>query len=136
MQKFTKIVATVSDKRCDTEFIKTLVEAGVNVVRMNSAHLDYDGFKKIVDNTRAADEAVAIMMDTKGPEIRTTVTVTGEPIDFHTGDVVKIYGNPDGKTSKSEINVNYKNIAGVLMPGARFLIDDGEVEFEIPAVDV
>ncbi len=135
MQKFTKIVATVSDKRCDTEFIKTLVEAGVNVVRMNSAHLDYDGFKKIVDNTRAADEAVAIMMDTKGPEIRTTVTVTGEPIDFHTGDVVKIYGNPDGKTSKSEINVNYKNIAGVLMPGARFLIDDGEVEFEITAVD-
>ena len=35
MQKYTKIVATVSDKRCDKEFIKSLVEAGVNVVRMN-----------------------------------------------------------------------------------------------------
>ena len=43
MKKFTKIVATVSDKRCDVEFIRALAEAGVNVVRMNSAHLDYDG---------------------------------------------------------------------------------------------
>ena len=44
MQKFTKIVATVSDRRCDIEFIKSLAEAGVNVVRMNSAHIEYEGF--------------------------------------------------------------------------------------------
>lgn len=47
MQKYTKIVATVSDKRCSVEFIKSLFDAGVNVVRMNSAHLDYEGFKKL-----------------------------------------------------------------------------------------
>ena len=56
MQKYTKIVATVSDKRCSVEFIKSLFDAGVNVVRMNSAHLDYEGFKKIVENTRAANK--------------------------------------------------------------------------------
>ncbi|MDE6785688.1 MAG: pyruvate kinase, partial [Muribaculaceae bacterium] len=60
MHKFTKIVATVSDKRCDVEFIKELAAAGVNVVRMNSAHLEYEGFKKIVDNARAADSTLAI----------------------------------------------------------------------------
>ncbi len=135
MQKFTKIVATVSDKRCDVEFIKSLYEAGINVVRMNSAHLDYDGFKKIVDNTRAANDTIAIMMDTKGPEIRTTVTATGEPIEFHTGDVVKVYGRPDGKTSHTEICLNYPAIAKVLHPGARFLIDDGEMEFRVTAVE-
>ncbi len=135
MRKFTKIVATVSDKRCDVDFIKSLVKAGVNVVRMNSAHLDYDGFKKIVDNTRAADEAVAIMMDTKGPEIRTTVTDTGEAIAFSTGDVVKIHGNPDGKTSHTDICVNYPGIATVLHPGSRFLIDDGEMEFRVTDLD-
>ena len=70
MLKFTKIVATVSDKRCDVEFIKRLAEAGVNVVRMNSAHLELEGFQKIVSNTREADPRLAIMMDTKGPEIR------------------------------------------------------------------
>ena len=135
MHKFTKIVATVSDKRCDVEFIKELAAAGVNVVRMNSAHLEYEGFKKIVDNARAADSTLAIMMDTKGPEIRTTVTVTGEPVEFHAGDVVTFYGNPDGKTSSKVINLNYAHIANVVKPGDRVLIDDGELEFTITSIE-
>lgn len=135
MHKFTKIVATVSDKRCDVEFIKALAEAGVNVVRMNSAHLEYEGFRKIVENTRAADSALAIMMDTKGPEIRTTVTVTGEPVEFHAGDIVRVLGNPNGKTSATEINLNYADIASEVKPGDRMLIDDGEMEFRIIGVD-
>ena len=135
MHKFTKIVATVSDKRCDVEFIKRLAEAGVNVVRMNSAHLEYDGFKKIVDNTRAADSTLAIMMDTKGPEIRTTVTGTGDPVEFHAGDAVTFYGDPDGKTSSEEICLNYADIAAVVKPGDRVLIDDGELEFTVTAID-
>lgn len=131
MQKFTKIVATVSDHRCAVDFIKALAEAGVNVVRMNSAHLDYDGFKKIVDNTRAADPALAIMMDTKGPEIRTTVTADGEPVAFTKGDEVEVVGNPDGKTSSEVICMNYPGIAQVLSPDSRILIDDGELEFVV-----
>lgn len=135
MQKFTKIVATVSDKRCDVDFIRSLAEAGVNVVRMNSAHLEYEGFKKIVDNARAADCRLAIMMDTKGPEIRTTVTETEEPVEFHTGDSVTFYGNPDGKTSSKIINLNYPDIAKMVVPGNRVLIDDGELEFTISSID-
>lgn len=135
MQKFTKIVATVSDKRCDVDFIKQLVDAGVNVVRMNSAHLDYEGFKRIVENTRAADDSIAIMMDTKGPEIRTTVTDSGEPIIFRKGDKVEIFGRPDEPTSSGRICLNYVGVASVLYPGARMLIDDGELEFEIISVD-
>lgn len=135
MHKFTKIVATVSDKRCDVEFIKRLAAAGVNVVRMNSAHLEYEGFKKIVDNARAADSTLAIMMDTKGPEIRTTVTVTGDPVEFHAGDIVTFYGNPDGKTSSKVINLNYVHIANVVKPGDRVLIDDGELEFTITSIE-
>lgn len=135
MLKFTKIVATVSDKRCDVEFIRQLAEAGVNVVRMNSAHLELEGFTKIVNNTRAADPSLAIMMDTKGPEIRTTVTETGEPVEFHAGDAVTFYGNPDGKTSPSVINLNYADIANVVKPGDRVLIDDGELEFTIRDIE-
>lgn len=134
MQKFTKIVATVSDKRCDVDFIKSLAEAGVNVVRMNSAHLELEGFTKIVNNTRAADESLAIMMDTKGPEIRTTATVTGAPVEYHTGDRVKILGNPEGMTSGQEICLNYPHIADAVKPGNRLLIDDGEMAFTIVSV--
>ena len=135
MQKYTKIVATVSDKRCSVEFIKSLFDAGVNVVRMNSAHLDYEGFKKIVGNTRAANKSIAIMMDTKGPEIRTTVTADGNAVVYHTDDIVTISGNPDGITTHDCICLNYPAIAPVLKPGDRLLIDDGEMEFEIVSVE-
>ncbi len=135
MKKFTKIVATVSDKRCDIEFIKALAEAGVNVVRMNSAHLDYDGFRMIVDNVRAADPSLGIMMDTKGPEIRTTATTSGSPIEFHTGDTIDFIGNPDGLSSSSEIYLSYSRIAEVLQPGDRILIDDGETGFTVTAIN-
>lgn len=135
MQKYTKIVATVSDKRCSVEFIKSLFDAGVNVVRMNSAHLDYEGFKKIVENTRAANKSIAIMMDTKGPEIRTTVTADGNAVVYHTDDIVTISGNPDGITTHDCICLNYPAIAPVLKPGDRLLIDDGEMEFEIVSVE-
>lgn len=135
MQKFTKIVATVSDKRCDVDFIKQLADAGVNVVRMNSAHLELDGFKKILGNAREANPALAIMMDTKGPEIRTTVTETGDPVEFHVGDFVTFYGNPDGKTSSKVINLNYADIAKMVKVGDRVLIDDGELEFTITSIE-
>ena len=135
MHKFTKIVATVSDKRCDVEFIRQLAEAGVNVVRMNSAHLELEGFTKIVSNAREADPRLAIMMDTKGPEIRTTVTATGEPVGFHAGDRVTFLGDPDGKTTSSVICLNYADIANVLKPGDRVLIDDGELEFTIRDIE-
>ena len=67
MSKYTKIVATISDARCDVDFIKQLYESGMNVVRMNSAHLQEEGFQKIIDNVRAVSNKIAILMDTKGP---------------------------------------------------------------------
>lgn len=135
MKKFTKIVATVSDKRCETEFVKALWEAGVNVVRMNSAHLDYEGFKKIVENTRAASDSIAIMMDTKGPEVRTTATETGEAVDYAKGHEVRIFGDPERLTTSDSIGLNYRGISQVLKPGDRLLIDDGEVGFTVTSVD-
>lgn len=135
MQKFTKIVATVSDKRCDVDFIRALADAGVNVVRMNSAHLELEGFRKIVENARAANPSLAIMMDTKGPEIRTTVTVTGDPVSFRAGDAVTFYGNPEGKTDREIVCLNYPDIAKVVKPGNRILIDDGELGFRIKDIE-
>ena len=51
--KQTKIVATISDKRCDVDFIKGLFEAGMNVVRMNTAHLGREGSEMLINNVRA-----------------------------------------------------------------------------------
>ena len=91
--KQTKIVASISDRRCDVDFIKQLFDAGMNVVRMNTAHASREGFEALIANVRAVSNRIAILMDTKGPEVRTTANA--EPIPFQIGEKVKIVGNPD-----------------------------------------
>ena len=81
--KQTKIVASISDRRCDQDFIRKLFFAGMNVVRINTAHATPDGIREIVNNVRAVSPHIGIMIDTKGPEIRTTNTP--EPIEYKTG---------------------------------------------------
>lgn len=92
MSKATKIIATISDKRCDVDFLRQLYNEGMNVVRLNSAHLDLEGFLRIINNTREVSNQIAILMDTKGPEIRTTI-VQNNSIDIKTGDKIKISKN-------------------------------------------
>ncbi|SKC17260.1 pyruvate kinase [Alkalitalea saponilacus] len=126
MTKHTKIVATISDQRCEVDFIKQLYKAGMNVVRMNTAHLDYEGLTRIIANVRQVSEKIAILIDTKGPEIRTTKSQA--PIELQTGDTILINGNPDKETTPECINVSYKNIVEDVAVGSHILIDDGEID--------
>ena len=107
MLKKTKIVASISDLRCDEDFIRELFEAGMNVVRMNTAHANREGFEKLIANVRKVSNRIAILMDTKGPEVRTTDLIDGEPIPFHTGERVAVTGDPTRKTSHDCIAVSY-----------------------------
>jgi pyruvate kinase len=129
MLKHTKIVATISDKRCETEFIDSLYRAGMNVVRLNTAHLQEEGLARIVNNTRLVSGRIGILIDTKGPEVRTTAA--GEPIDFKSGDRVRMTGNPDGRTTRECICVSYENFVKDLGPGSDILIDDGDLELRV-----
>lgn len=129
MKKHTKIVATISDKRCDVEFLTQLYEAGMNVVRMNSAHLDREGFDKIIGNVRAVSNNIAILMDTKGPEVRTTICQ--EPIPFNIGDKVKVIGDPDRETTRDCIAVSYKEFVEDVNIGGDILIDDGDLDLKV-----
>ena len=128
--KQTKIVATVSDLRCDVDFIKQLFEAGVNVVRMNTAHANREGFERLIGNVRSVSNRIALLMDTKGPEVRTT-TLAGDPIPFKAGDRVKVVGNPDLQTSRECIAVSYANFVNDLSEGGHILIDDGDLELVV-----
>lgn len=129
LKKRTKIVATISDRNCEPQFLARLYDAGMDVVRINSAHLDAAGVRKIVSNVRSVSDRIAILLDTKGPEIRTTVC--DEPIPFMKGEKVKVAGNADAKTTHGVINVNYCDIARYVPEGAFILIDDGELEIKI-----
>ena len=127
--KQTKIVATISDKRCEVDFIRQLFEAGMNVVRLNTAHLDFEGLDKLVNNTRAVSNRIAILMDTKGPEVRTTVAA--QPIDFHAGDRVQIVGDPARETTRECIAVSYPDFVRDVDAGVHILIDDGDLELAV-----
>lgn len=126
MNKQTKIIATISDKRCEVDFIQTLFQEGLNVVRLNSAHLAKEGFDKIITNVRAVSDEIAILMDTKGPEIRTTIAA--EPLSIQSGDIIHIYGNADKETKGNEIAVSYIHFVEELSVGSQILFDDGEIE--------
>ncbi len=125
MKKRTKIVATISDKRCDRDFLSELYQAGMDVVRINSAHLDIDGALKIVRNVRMVSDKIAILIDTKGPEIRTTVS--DAPVELRKGDKVMMAGNPGEKTTGNLINVSYRNFVAEVPEGCEILIDDGDI---------
>ncbi|EJW97175.1 pyruvate kinase, partial [gut metagenome] len=104
---------------------------GMNVVRLNTAHMNEEGLARVVTNVRAVSDRIGILMDTKGPEVRTTVTVNNEPIPFKTGDTVKLVGNPDQETSRECIAVSYKNFVHDLQVGSDILIDDGDLELKV-----
>ena len=133
--KFTKIVATVSDRRCDVDFIQKLFDNGLNVVRMNSAHLQREGFERIVNNVRQVSDRIGILMDTKGPEIRTTTNVDDENVVFTAGMEVDVAGEPESLTSVSRICLSYPDIANDVKEGMHLLIDDGELDFLIEKID-
>lgn len=133
--KFTKIVATVSDRRCDADFIKKLYDNGLNVVRMNSAHLQREGFQRIIDNVRQVSDRIGILMDTKGPEIRTTTNADDANLNFSAGDTTVFVGNPDQLSTKDRICLSYADIANDVRAGMHLLVDDGELDFRIDAIE-
>lgn len=131
--KQTKIVASVSDRRCDVDFIRSLFDAGMNVVRMNTAHATPDGIREIIRNTRAVSHHIGILIDTKGPEVRTTGCET--PIEYKTGDVVKIFGRPEMDTEHDIINLSYENFADDVSIGDDILFDDGAIDMKVIGIN-
>ncbi len=129
MKKHTKIVASISDRRCDVDFLSKLYEAGMNVVRMNTAHAGTEGLEQIINNVRAVSNKIAILIDTKGPEVRTTACA--EPILFKVGERIRVIGNPDVETTHDCIAVSYPNFVRDLSEGGEILIDDGDLDLHV-----
>ena len=131
--KQTKIVASISDRRCDQDFIRSLFEAGMNVVRMNTAHADEQGIKNIINNVRSVSRHIGLLIDTKGPEVRTTGC--DQPIAYKTGDVVKIFGRPEMDTTHDIINLSYADFAADVHEGCHILFDDGALDMLVIGIN-
>lgn len=128
-RKLTKIVATISDRRCDVDFIKRLYDEGVNVVRLNTAHQSHADTLKVIENVRKVSDKIALLLDTKGPEIRTTESQIEIPVKG--GDIIKIKGEPSQATTPDMICVTYPDFVADVPVGSCILIDDGSVEMTV-----
>lgn len=132
MERKTKIVATVSDRRCSVEFIRGLYEAGMNVVRINSAHATLDGAEEIVNNVRQISDKIAILIDTKGPEVRTSAVEDDGKIELVQGEKILVKGGKEFST-KECIYISATDACAKIPDGASLLIDDGDIEIKVIA---
>ncbi|MDP1990889.1 MAG: pyruvate kinase [Syntrophales bacterium] len=128
-RKKTKIVATISDRRCDVPFLTALYQAGMDVVRINTAHQDIEGALEVIRNARQVSDHLALMIDTKGPEVRTTPVA--EAITLTKGDLVTFRGDPDKESTGEGVYVNYRGFVEEVPVDSRILIDDGYLELRV-----
>jgi pyruvate kinase len=133
MDKRTKIVATISEKTGTPAYLSQLFDAGVNVVRMNSAHQSLETAAEVVKNIRKMDTSVAILIDTKGQEVRTSSK--GYSLLVKAGDEIKIKGDPEGESGGDTLYVNYENFHKDVSVGDAVLIDDGEIAMQVVGKD-
>jgi pyruvate kinase len=127
--KKTKIIATISNDNCEPDFLESLYWAGMNGVRLNTAHQTPEEALVVIKKIRAVSDRIAILIDTKGPEIRTTES-DGDVL-VKTGDTLIVKGAKDEKMSSECICVSYNDITNDVSVGNMLLIDDGEVELEV-----
>ncbi|MFN4197782.1 MAG: pyruvate kinase [Flavobacterium sp.] len=135
--KKTKIVATLGPACSTKEVIKNMIDAGVNVFRINFSHADYDDVKERINIIRELNEeygyTTGILGDLQGPKLR--VGVMKEDVVVHPGDVITFTTAEDIPGTAKRVYMNYKEFPSDVNPGERVLLDDGKLIFEVLETD-
>lgn len=131
-----KIVCTLGPAVESVEKITELIDAGMNMARLNLSHGSHDEHQKRVDLVRSAakkaNKAVAILVDLQGPKIRLGRFSSG-PHELSRGDIFTITTNDTGGT-KDKVSTTYKGLPGDCKAGDLIMIDDGKVSVQVVQV--
>ncbi len=131
-RKKTKIVATLGPACSSKEVIKKMIDAGVNVFRVNFSHADYTDVKERIDIIRGLNDefgySTAILADLQGPKLR--VGVMKEDVVVNPGDIITFQTAEDIPGTKERVYMNYKEFPRDVNPGEFILLDDGKLMFE------
>ena len=137
--KMTKIVCTIGPKSESKEVLKSLIESGMNVMRLNFSHGDYAEhgmrIKTVKEIMQETGTHVGILLDTKGPEIRTGKLENGQDVILETGKEIAITTDYSFVGNKDKFAVSYDGIVKDLKPGNIVLLDDGLVALEVVSVN-
>jgi pyruvate kinase len=133
----TKIVATLGPATSKPEMIKKLIDAGVNVFRLNFSHGDRETHKRNIGQIRAEGERrgvpLAVLQDLQGPKIRIATFDKGK-IVLKDGDVFNLTCGDDSPGDKDRVGVTYKNLYADVKIGDILLLDDGRLALEVTAL--
>ena len=138
MFRHTKIIFTVGPATESTEQLRLILEAGGNVCRLNMAHASHEWCRNLVKRLRCVsgelNQPVALMMDIKGPEVRTGPL--DSPITLEPGAEVIVCpeAQAPGYRAQSDrivVSTNYPGLAGDMMPGMTLLIDNGLIQMTV-----
>ena len=136
--RHTKIIATLGPATNDDASLDALLAAGVDVVRLNFSHGTHETHRRTYDRARAAaariGRHVAIMQDLSGPKIRTGLLEGGAPIPLVEGATLVI-ATGEFLGGPGRVSTSYAELARVVRPGDRLLLDDGRIELAVDASD-
>ncbi|KAJ0971848.1 hypothetical protein J5N97_019807 [Dioscorea zingiberensis] len=127
VRRKTKIVCTIGPSTNTREMIWKLAEAGMNVARLNMSHGDHASHQKVIDlvkeyNAQSKDNVIAIMLDTKGPEVRSGDVP--QPINLETGQEFT-FTIKRGVSTETCVSVNYDDFVNDVDVGDMLLVDGG-----------
>lgn len=135
--KKTKIVATLGPATNTKEVLKDMMEAGVNVFRINFSHADYEDVKERIGLIRSINEEygynAAILGDLQGPKLRVGVMEDG--VIVNDGDEITFVTGEPFVGDKDRAYMNYEQFPKDVNPGERILLDDGKLMFEVVSTD-
>jgi pyruvate kinase len=133
----TKIVCTIGPASESVEKLTQLIEAGMNVARLNFSHGDHEEHGARIRNIREASKqtgkTVAILLDTKGPEIRTNNMVDGA-IELVAGNHV-IVSMTEVEGTVDKFSITYPGLIDDVHEGSKILLDDGLIGLEVTKID-
>ncbi len=136
--KMTKVVCTIGPKTESVEMLTKLVESGMNVMRLNFSHGDFEEhgtrIKRIREVMEKTGKNIGILLDTKGPEIRTGKLEGGKDILLEAGNKITITTDYSYVGNKDKVSVSYPGIVNDLKPGNVVLLDDGLVGLEVDSI--
>ena len=136
-RKKTKIVATLGPACSTREVIKEMIDAGVNVFRINFSHADYTDVQERIDIIRRLNDefgyTTSILADLQGPKLR--VGVMKEDVVVSKGDKITFTTKEDILGTAEKVYMNYKGFPKDVQAGERILLDDGKLIFEVVKTD-
>ena len=137
--KKTKIVCTIGPKTESQEVLQKLLEAGMNVMRLNFSHGDYAEHGTRINNLREVmkntGRRAAILLDTKGPEIRTIKLEDGKDVSLVAGQEFTITTDKSVVGNNKIVAVTYEGLTKDLKAGDIILLDDGLIGMEVTSID-